>query len=159
MNKIFSGTDLDWFEDRVGPRLPRHDLPQKPKTASVPGRLSCSIEGAGKRRVFAIVVIISLWHWSDGVNSTRQPRRSLIQRHSSSPQRLPDHPEFRRGFTHAQKLVDCRPDTRRKAATGGTSGFAYIPWGWSNQFDKLLVTPIPMLFHTLAHCRVPRNLI
>lgn len=25
---------------------------------------------------------------------------------------------FRRGFTHAQKLVDCRPDTRRKAATG-----------------------------------------
>ena len=27
-----------------------------------------------------------------------------------------------RGFTHAQKLVDCRPDTRRKAATGGTSG-------------------------------------
>lgn len=29
---------------------------------------------------------------------------------------------FRRGFTHAQKLVDCRPDTRRKAATGGTSG-------------------------------------
>lgn len=29
---------------------------------------------------------------------------------------------FRWGFTHAHQLVDCRPDTRRKAATGGTSG-------------------------------------
>lgn len=46
-NKIFSGEDLDWFQDRIGPLLP------KSRDLSVPpswGRLSCSFPGAGKRR-------------------------------------------------------------------------------------------------------------
>lgn len=50
MNKIFSGTDLDWFEKCTGPYLPTcEDLGIPPIT----GRLSCSFPGAGKRRIFA----------------------------------------------------------------------------------------------------------
>lgn len=49
--KLFSGRDLDWFETRIGPYLPTcDDLGIPPVT----GRLGCSIEGAGKRRIFAI---------------------------------------------------------------------------------------------------------
>lgn len=50
-NKIFSGTDLEWFERCTGPFLPTcKDL----GIPSVTGRLSCTFPGAGKRRIFAI---------------------------------------------------------------------------------------------------------
>ena len=49
--KIFTGLDLDWFESKMGPALPScTDLGFLPVT----GRLGCSIEGGGKRRIFAI---------------------------------------------------------------------------------------------------------
>lgn len=50
-NKLFSGTDLDQFEKTIGPVLPtcrQLGLPM------VEGRLGQSVEGGGKRRVFAI---------------------------------------------------------------------------------------------------------
>lgn len=41
----------DWFERRIGPYLPScDDLGIPPIT----GQLGCSLEGAGKRRIFAI---------------------------------------------------------------------------------------------------------
>jgi hypothetical protein len=47
--KLFTGTDFDWFETRIGQYLPScTDL------GCPPGRLGCSIEGGGKRRIFAI---------------------------------------------------------------------------------------------------------
>lgn len=50
-NKRDSGVDLDWFEQRIGPYLPTcDDLGVSP----VSGRLGCSLEGGGKRRIFAI---------------------------------------------------------------------------------------------------------
>lgn len=50
-NKSYSGLDLDWFERRIGPYLPTcDDLSVYP----VSGRLGCSLEGSGKRRIFAI---------------------------------------------------------------------------------------------------------
>ncbi|GKV53028.1 hypothetical protein SLEP1_g59577 [Rubroshorea leprosula] len=50
-NKIFSGTDLDEFEMKVGPYLP----PWHPAMGPVwTGRLANVVEGGGKRRVFAI---------------------------------------------------------------------------------------------------------
>lgn len=51
-NKIFSGWSLDWFEKAVGPMLPPPLEGSKPLL--VLGRLGCSLEGTGKRRVFAI---------------------------------------------------------------------------------------------------------
>lgn len=50
-NKLFTPTDLDWFEERIGPLLPNCEEMGIPP---VTGRLSCSAEGAGKRRIFAI---------------------------------------------------------------------------------------------------------
>ena len=50
MNKMFSGWGLDWYEAYVGPYLPHGVGYQR----IVTGRLGCSIEGAGKGRVFAI---------------------------------------------------------------------------------------------------------
>ena len=50
-NKKFTPEDLDWFERRIGPFLPSCDDLGIPP---VPGRLGCSLEGAGKRRIFAI---------------------------------------------------------------------------------------------------------
>ena len=50
-NKTFTPEDLDWFERRIGPFLPScDDLGIPPIT----GQLGCSLEGAGKRRIFAI---------------------------------------------------------------------------------------------------------
>lgn len=50
-NKTFTPEDLDWFERRIGPFLPScDDLGIPPIT----GRLGCTCEGAGKRRLFAI---------------------------------------------------------------------------------------------------------
>lgn len=50
-NQIFSGSDLDQFEKTCGPQLPSYrDLRIPPIT----GRLGCTIEGGGKRRIFAI---------------------------------------------------------------------------------------------------------
>lgn len=49
--KTFTPEDLDWFERRIGPFLPScDDLGIPPIT----GRLGCTCEGAGKRRLFAI---------------------------------------------------------------------------------------------------------
>lgn len=49
--KTFTPEDLDWFERRIGPYLPScDDLGIPPIT----GQLGCSLEGAGKRRIFAI---------------------------------------------------------------------------------------------------------
>ena len=42
---------LEWFERRIGPYLPSPDQLWVPP---VVGRLACSVEGAGKRRIFAI---------------------------------------------------------------------------------------------------------
>ncbi|KAK9082549.1 hypothetical protein Syun_031853 [Stephania yunnanensis] len=50
-NKVYSGNDLDWVEARIGPRLPRSAEFHVPP---VTGKLGCSLEGAGKRRIFAI---------------------------------------------------------------------------------------------------------
>lgn len=50
-NKTFTPHDLDWFERRIGPVLPTcQDL----GIPAIPGRLGCSLEGSGKRRIFAI---------------------------------------------------------------------------------------------------------
>lgn len=49
-NKLFSGWSLDWYQAYVGPVLP-HGVGYE---RIVTGRLGCSLEGAGKRRVFAI---------------------------------------------------------------------------------------------------------
>lgn len=49
-NKIISGWSLDWFERCVGPMLPANVGYQQ----IVTGRLGCSLEGAGRRRIFAI---------------------------------------------------------------------------------------------------------
>lgn len=57
-NKKFTPEDLDWFERRIGPLLPSCDDLGIPP---VPGRLGCSLEGAGKRRIFAIGNYINLW--------------------------------------------------------------------------------------------------
>nr|DAC76753.1 TPA_inf: RNA-dependent RNA polymerase [Beta vulgaris mitovirus 1] len=51
MNKTFTGSDIDWFEEYKGPRLPTCKRLGIPPTT---GRLSCSFPGAGKRRIFAI---------------------------------------------------------------------------------------------------------
>lgn len=50
-NKLFTGSDLDWFESRIGPYLPTCDQVKAPP---VTGRLGQSLEGGGKRRIFAI---------------------------------------------------------------------------------------------------------
>lgn len=46
-----SGSDFDWFEHRIGPYLPSCDALGEPP---ITGRLSCSLEGSGKRLIFAI---------------------------------------------------------------------------------------------------------
>lgn len=50
-NKTFAASDLDWFETRIGRYLPSHDDLGVPP---ITGRLGCSLEGSGKRRIFAI---------------------------------------------------------------------------------------------------------
>lgn len=50
-NKLFSGIDLDFFERVVCPKLPHY---RQLGLAPVTGRLGSSLEGGGKRRVFAI---------------------------------------------------------------------------------------------------------
>lgn len=50
LNKMFSGEDLDLFEKSIGPRLSLF----KSGFPTIPGRLVSSLEGEGKRRVFAI---------------------------------------------------------------------------------------------------------
>jgi len=49
-NKRFSGDDLDTFETLIGPRLSLF----KTGFPLIPGRLASSLEGEGKRRIFAI---------------------------------------------------------------------------------------------------------
>lgn len=49
MNRHFTHWALEEFEARVGPVLPSHHELRIP-----PGKLGCSLEGAGKRRIFAI---------------------------------------------------------------------------------------------------------
>jgi hypothetical protein len=51
LNKTFTGLDLDKFEHDVGRYLPTCDQLGIPPIC---GRLGCSIEGGGKRRIFAI---------------------------------------------------------------------------------------------------------
>lgn len=48
MNKIFSGTDLEWFEKYVGPQLPTCDALGVPPAT---GKLASLFPGAGKKRV------------------------------------------------------------------------------------------------------------
>ena len=51
MKKFFTGVDLDEFERTVGPILPSvEELGVPPMT----GKLGCSVEGGGKRRIFPI---------------------------------------------------------------------------------------------------------
>jgi hypothetical protein len=50
-NQIFSGTDLDVFERTIGPWLPHY---RQLGLAPICGRLGSSVEGGGKRRIFAI---------------------------------------------------------------------------------------------------------
>lgn len=49
--KTFAPWDLDWFERRIGPFLPTCDQLGVPP---ITGRLGCTVEGGGKRRIFAI---------------------------------------------------------------------------------------------------------
>lgn len=51
MNKTFTPLDLEWFERRIGPDLPTSTEIGVPR---ISGRLAQSLEGAGKRRIFAI---------------------------------------------------------------------------------------------------------
>jgi len=51
-NKMISGRSLDWFERCVGPILP-HPSPDVWSSLAC-GRLGSSIEGGGKKRIFAI---------------------------------------------------------------------------------------------------------
>jgi hypothetical protein len=50
-NSFFSGIYLDWFENRIGRYLPSCDDLGVPPVC---GRLGQSVEGGGKRRIFAI---------------------------------------------------------------------------------------------------------
>jgi hypothetical protein len=52
-NKLFTGTDLDWYERerKIGPLMPTCDALGVPPYT---GRLGQTLEGSGKRRVFAI---------------------------------------------------------------------------------------------------------
>lgn len=50
-NKMFTGSDLDYFERRIGPHLPDPEETQCPPLA---GRLGQTVESGGKRRIFAI---------------------------------------------------------------------------------------------------------
>jgi hypothetical protein len=51
MNTHWYHEDFSWFERTIGPYLPRTRFTN---LEVYPGRLSMSLEGAGKRRVFAI---------------------------------------------------------------------------------------------------------
>ncbi|XP_075515538.1 uncharacterized protein LOC142550184 [Primulina tabacum] len=50
-NKLFSGSDLDEFESKIGPYLPAWHPAVGP---AMTGKLAQKVEGGGKRRVFAI---------------------------------------------------------------------------------------------------------
>ena len=50
-NKLFTGRDLDEFERVAGPLLPDDGAV---RASTVGGRLGQSVEGGGKRRIFAI---------------------------------------------------------------------------------------------------------
>lgn len=50
-NKLITGWSLDWFQDRIGRWLPSCE---EFKIPPIPGRLGASLEGGGKRRIFAI---------------------------------------------------------------------------------------------------------
>lgn len=91
-NKISSGNDLDWFESRIGPMLPRSE---EFKVPPITGKLGCSLEGAGKRRIFAIGNYINqrllrpIHDWvasilrrlpSDGTFDQERPLRRLFHR-------------------------------------------------------------------------------
>lgn len=53
LKKIDTGRDLEWFERtaQIGPHLPTCE---QLKVPPIPGRLGGSVEGGGKRRIFAI---------------------------------------------------------------------------------------------------------
>ena len=50
-NNIFTHSDLEWFERRIGPFLPD---PDQVKCPPIVGRLGQSVEGGGNRRIFAM---------------------------------------------------------------------------------------------------------
>jgi hypothetical protein len=55
MNTAIANEDLDWFQKWIGPWLPTIEhLEYKGKPGVRFGKLAMSMEGAGKRRIFAI---------------------------------------------------------------------------------------------------------
>lgn len=50
---MFSGADFDRFESSIGPQIPTLDV-LTVDGLTLDGRLCASIEGGGKRRIFAI---------------------------------------------------------------------------------------------------------
>ena len=60
LNKFFSGLDLDYFESRIGPLLPKYHTGACGPIMT--GRLGQKVEGGGKRRIFAISINQRLLH-------------------------------------------------------------------------------------------------